>query len=45
MTAQNPILARAVMSQGGTVAVYVFEREAELGERYQSQSRTRAETH
>ena len=35
MTAQNPILARAVMSQGGTVAVYIFEREAELGERYQ----------
>ena len=35
MAAQNPIAAKAAMSAGGTVAVYVFEKEAELGERYQ----------
>ena len=35
LAAQNPIAAKAVMSNDGRVAVYVFEKEAELGERYQ----------
>ena len=35
MAAQNAIAAKATMAEGGKIAVYVFERAAELGERYQ----------
>ena len=35
MAVQDPIAAKAVMSGDGRVAVYVFEQETELGERYQ----------
>ncbi len=35
MAAENPIAARAAMSRDGRVAVYVFEKGTELGERYQ----------
>lgn len=35
MAAQSPIKAKAVMSGDGKAAVYVFEKAADLGERYQ----------